>query len=85
MSLVSYRFKIIADYAEHIEGGSNADNVLADAFQKINGSDIDWATAYEAVVKDATVEPYGVLDKSGNSCFICLRIFRLVLRRPWWP
>ena len=44
----------------YTQGGSNADNVLADAFQKIHGTDIDWATAYEAVVKDATVEPYGM-------------------------
>ncbi|KAI7231432.1 glycoside hydrolase family 92 protein [Hortaea werneckii] len=40
------------------QGGSNADIVLADAFAKINHSDIDWSLAYEAVVKDAEVEPY---------------------------
>ncbi|SZF05428.1 unnamed protein product [Blumeria hordei] len=40
------------------QGGSNADVVLADAFVKgiVNG--IDWNTGYEAVVKDAEVEPY---------------------------
>ena len=42
------------------QGGSNADIVLADAFAKIDHSDIDWSLAYEAVVKDAEVEPYGV-------------------------
>ncbi|KAJ5220375.1 hypothetical protein N7468_009579, partial [Penicillium chermesinum] len=40
----------------YTQGGSNADTVLADAYlKKIPG--IDWATAYEAVVKDAEVEP----------------------------
>lgn len=43
----------------YTQGGSNADNVFADAYLKINGSDIDWDLAYEAVVKDAEEEPYG--------------------------
>ncbi|KAJ5544487.1 hypothetical protein N7535_007114 [Penicillium sp. DV-2018c] len=38
------------------QGGSNADVVIADAYLK-KVSDVDWATAYEAVVKDAEVEP----------------------------
>ncbi|KAK5121455.1 hypothetical protein LTR85_005288 [Meristemomyces frigidus] len=42
----------------YTQGGSNADNVMADAFLKINGTDIDWSKVYEAVVKDAEVEPY---------------------------
>lgn len=38
------------------QGGSNADVVVADAYlKKVPG--IDWDTAYEAVVKDAEVEP----------------------------
>lgn len=38
------------------QGGSNADSFLADSFAKgLQG--IDWKTAYEAVVKDAEVEP----------------------------
>ncbi|KAJ5206436.1 Alpha-1-2-mannosidase [Penicillium cf. griseofulvum] len=38
------------------QGGSNADVVMADAYlKKVPG--IDWDTAYEAVVKDAEVEP----------------------------
>ena len=43
----------------YTQGGSNADNVFADAYLKINGTNIDWNLAYEAVVKDAEVEPYG--------------------------
>ncbi|KAL2003745.1 hypothetical protein VTN02DRAFT_2510 [Thermoascus thermophilus] len=41
----------------YTQGGSNADVVIADAFLKALPGGIDWATAYEAVVKDAEVEP----------------------------
>lgn len=41
------------------QGGSNADNIITDAYLKIQNSDIDWNLAYEAVVKDAEEEPYG--------------------------
>jgi putative alpha-1,2-mannosidase len=37
------------------QGGSNADNVLADAYVK--GVNIDWNTAYQAMKKDASVTP----------------------------
>lgn len=40
----------------YTQGGSNGDVVIADAFLK-NVADVDWKTAYEAVVKDAEVEP----------------------------
>ncbi|PYH92293.1 alpha-1,2-mannosidase [Aspergillus ellipticus CBS 707.79] len=40
----------------YTQGGSNADVLLTEALLK-NISDIDWATAYEAVVKNAEVEP----------------------------
>ncbi|KAB5577981.1 glycoside hydrolase family 92 protein [Coniochaeta sp. 2T2.1] len=42
----------------YTQGGSNADNVLADAFLKGIEDGIDWDKGYEAVVKDAEVEPY---------------------------
>ncbi|KAF2757209.1 putative alpha-1,2-mannosidase [Pseudovirgaria hyperparasitica] len=38
------------------QGGSNADVVLVDAYVK-NLTGIDWSLAYEAVIKDAEVEP----------------------------
>lgn len=41
------------------QGGSNADIVMADAYVKLKNTDIDWQMVYEAVVKDAEVEPYG--------------------------
>ncbi|TVY59115.1 putative secreted glycosidase [Lachnellula cervina] len=40
------------------QGGSNADNVLADAYLKGITDGIDWDIGYDAVVKDAEVEPY---------------------------
>src|SRR3569833_2057762 len=40
------------------QGGSNADNVLADAYLKGIKEGVDWDTGFEAVVKDAEVEPY---------------------------
>lgn len=38
------------------QGGSNADVLIAEAYLK-KVDNIDWETAYEAVVKDAEVEP----------------------------
>lgn len=40
------------------QGGSNADNVLADAYLKGISDGIDWNKGYEAVKKDAEVEPF---------------------------
>jgi putative alpha-1,2-mannosidase len=40
------------------QGGSNADNVLADAYLKGISDGVDWETGYEAVVNDAENEPY---------------------------
>ncbi|OWP02854.1 glycoside hydrolase family 92 protein [Marssonina coronariae] len=42
----------------YTQGGSNADNVLADAYLKGITDGIDWDVGYEAVIKDAEVEPY---------------------------
>ncbi|KAL1902491.1 hypothetical protein Sste5346_001472 [Sporothrix stenoceras] len=42
----------------YTQGGSNADNVLADAYTKGIRGGIDWNDAYAAVLKDAEVEPY---------------------------
>lgn len=41
----------------YTQGGSNADVVIADAFVKGLTADIDWRTAYEAVISDAEIEP----------------------------
>ncbi|KAI2631164.1 family 92 glycosyl hydrolase [Xylaria nigripes] len=42
----------------YTQGGSNADVILADGFLKGLTHGIDWSTGYEAVVKDAEVEPF---------------------------
>jgi putative alpha-1,2-mannosidase len=42
----------------YTQGGSNADNVLADVYLKGIQGGIDWDKGYEAVKKDAEVEPY---------------------------
>ncbi|KAJ8110418.1 hypothetical protein OPT61_g6734 [Boeremia exigua] len=39
------------------QGGSNADVLIVDAYLKNITAGIDWAIAYEAIVKDAEVEP----------------------------
>ena len=39
------------------QGGSNADVVITDAYLKNITDGIDWNLAYEAVVRDAEVEP----------------------------
>lgn len=42
----------------YTQGGSNADNVIADAYIKGLTGGIDWDAAYAAVQKDAEEEPY---------------------------
>ncbi|KAI1362668.1 glycoside hydrolase family 92 protein [Xylaria arbuscula] len=39
------------------QGGSNADIVLVDSYLKNITQDVDWDTGYEALIKDAEVEP----------------------------
>ena len=47
------------------QGGSNADVVLVDSYLKNITQDVDWETGYEALVKDAEVEPQ-VWDVEGR-------------------
>ncbi|KAK3987562.1 glycosyl hydrolase family 92-domain-containing protein [Cladorrhinum sp. PSN332] len=42
----------------YTQGGSNADNVLADAYLKGIHQGVNWEDGYAAVLKDAEVEPY---------------------------
>lgn len=44
------------------QGGSDADNVLADAYVKGLRGAINWTEAYAAMVKDAEVIPYNTFD-----------------------
>jgi predicted alpha-1,2-mannosidase len=52
------------NYNGRVQGGSNADNVLADAYVKGIGRDgsINWTAGYEAVLTDAEVVPYNNFD-----------------------
>jgi predicted alpha-1,2-mannosidase len=45
------------NYNGLVQGGSNADNVLADAYVK-KLPNINWTEGYQAMVKDAEVAPY---------------------------
>lgn len=52
-------FRVFANcYTGYTQGGSNADNILADAYIKGLNEGIDWEAGYAAVQKDAEVEPY---------------------------
>ncbi|KAI1813662.1 family 92 glycosyl hydrolase [Poronia punctata] len=42
----------------YTQGGSNADVILVDGYLKGLTTGIDWDTGYEAVVKDAEIEPF---------------------------
>jgi len=54
----------------YTQGGSNADNILVDAYVKGLYENINWTTGYAALIQDAEVEPYdwsneGKLQSSG--------------------
>ena len=52
-----------SNYNGRVQGGSNADNVLADAYVKGIGSGvINWTEGYAAMLKDAEVTPYNNFD-----------------------
>ena len=52
-----------SNYNGRVQGGSNADNILADAFIKnLSTSTINYTAAYQAVLTDAEVTPYNNLD-----------------------
>lgn len=41
----------------YTQGGSNADIVLVESYLKGITDGVDWDTGYEALIKDAEVEP----------------------------
>lgn len=45
-----------------VQGGTDADNALADAYVKGLRGAINWADGYAAMVKDAEVTPYNTFD-----------------------
>jgi putative alpha-1,2-mannosidase len=50
------------NYNGLVQGGSNADNVLADAYVKGLRGAINWTDGYAAMVKDAEVVPYNTFS-----------------------
>jgi predicted alpha-1,2-mannosidase len=46
-----------SNFNGRVQGGSNADNVLADAFVKGVGGDVNWEDGFEAMKTDAEVVP----------------------------
>ena len=46
-----------SNYNGRTQGGSNADNVLADAYVKGVRGAVNWEDGYKAMVKDAEVTP----------------------------
>ncbi|KAF4633212.1 hypothetical protein G7Y89_g4919 [Cudoniella acicularis] len=50
------------NYNGLVQGGSNADNVLADAYVKGLREGINWTRGYEAMLKDAEVVPYNTFS-----------------------
>ncbi|CCD46136.1 putative glycosyl hydrolase protein [Botrytis cinerea BcDW1] len=50
-----------------IQGGTNSDNVLADAYVKGVRGAVNWTTGYQAMVKDAEVTPANNNDPRDNS------------------
>lgn len=52
------------NYNGYTQGGSNADNVLADAYVKGLRGNINWTDGYAAMIKDAEVLPFNNFDPS---------------------
>lgn len=55
-------------YNGQVQGGSNADNVLADAYVKGLQEGINWADAYNAMKTDAELTPYNTWDAGDTTC-----------------
>ncbi|KAJ9130912.1 Glycosyl hydrolase [Pleurostoma richardsiae] len=50
------------NYNGLVQGGSNADNVLADAYVKGLRGAVNWTAGYQAMVKDAEAQPYNTFS-----------------------
>lgn len=56
------------NYNGQVQGGSNSDNVLADAFVKGLREGIDWDDAYAAMKTNAEVTPYNTFNPDDTTC-----------------
>jgi putative alpha-1,2-mannosidase len=55
-----------SNFNGRVQGGSNADNVLADAFVKGVRGDINWQDGFAAMLTDAEVTPANNFDAKAN-------------------
>jgi putative alpha-1,2-mannosidase len=58
------------NYSGHVQSGSNAGNVLADAYVKVLRGAINWTAGYEAIEKDAELQlhiTYSIDDPSASA------------------
>lgn len=55
-------------YNGQVQGGSNADNVLADAFVKGLHNGINWTDGFAAMKTDAELTPYNTFDPGDITC-----------------
>lgn len=58
------------NYNGLVQGGSNADNILADAYVKGLRGAINWTDGYAAMVKDAEVLPYNTFSQTDPSASV---------------
>jgi putative alpha-1,2-mannosidase len=58
------------NYNGLVQGGSNADNVLADAYVKGLKGGINWTAGYEAMKKNAEVQPYNTYSYDDPSASV---------------
>lgn len=57
------------NYNGLVQGGSNADNVLADAYVK-DLPGVNWTAAYQAMLKDAEVVPYNTFSYTDSTASV---------------
>lgn len=55
------------NYNGLVQGGSDADNILADAYVRGLRGKINWTEGYQAMVKDAEVQPYNTFSLTDSS------------------
>lgn len=58
------------NYNGLVQGGSDADNILADAYVRGLRGNVNWTAGYQAMVKDAEVQPYNTFSITDPSASV---------------
>nr|OQO29523.1 hypothetical protein B0A51_02615 [Rachicladosporium sp. CCFEE 5018] len=58
------------NYNGLVQGGSNADNILADAYVRGLRGEVNWTAGYQAMLKDAEVQPYNTFSFTDPSASV---------------